>query len=122
MDSFLYFDKATIEPHKDSPYKEDKIFEIITIPTDRKSIKLGFWCEKEENDMKEFTNIEMADIYDLIDAEPEYARMSDEELLERCRFLDCDLQDSLIEASILQNKIAAIKNYMEWRRENDKNS
>ena len=122
MDSFLYFDKATVEPHKDSPYKKNKTFEIITIPTDRKSIKLGFWCEKEENDMKEFTNIEMADIYDLIDAEPEYARMSDEELLERCRFLDCDLQDSLIEASILQNKIAAIKNYMEWRRENDKNS
>ena len=51
MDSFLYFDKATVEPHKGSPYKEEKPFEIITIPTDRKSIKLAFWCEREEDKM-----------------------------------------------------------------------
>ena len=50
MDSFLRFDKATVEPHKGSPYKEDKSFEIITIPTDRKSIKLAFWCEREKTD------------------------------------------------------------------------
>ena len=115
MDSFLYFDKATVEPHKGSPYKEDKSVEIITIPTDKKPIKLGFWCEREEK-MKEFTNIEINDIYDLINAELEYTRMGDEELLERCRFLDCDLQDALIEVSILQNKIATIKNYIEWRK------
>ena len=57
-----------------------------------------------------------------INAEPEYTRMTDEELLERCRFFDCDLQDALVEVDILQNRIATIQNYMEWRRENDKNS
>lgn len=72
--------------------------------------------------MKDLTSMEIADIYDLINAEPKYTRMTDEELLEKCRFLDCDLQDALIEAEILQNRIATIQNYMEWRRENDKNS
>lgn len=112
----MHIDKATVEPHKDSPYKENKSFKIFTIRTDRKSIKLAFWCEREEDKMKEFTNIEINDIYDLINAEPEYTRMDDEELLERCRFLDCDLQDALIEVSNLQNKIATIKNYIEWRK------
>jgi hypothetical protein len=52
MDRILmHIDKATVEPHKGSPYKEDKSFEIITIPTDRKSIKLAFWCEREEKEM-----------------------------------------------------------------------
>ena len=111
----MHIDKATVEPHKGSPYKENKPFKIFTIRTDRKPIKLGFWCEREEK-MKEFTNIEINDIYDLINAESEYTRMDDEELLERCRFLDCDLQDALVEASILQNKIATIKNYIEWRK------
>lgn len=72
--------------------------------------------------MKDLTSMEIADIYDLINAEPEHTRMTDEELLEKCRFLDCDLQDALVEVEILQNRIATIQNYMEWRKENDKNS
>lgn len=112
----MHIDKATVEPHKGSPYKEDKSFETITIPTDRKSIKLAFWCEREEDKMKEFTNIEINDIYDLIESEPEYVRLTDEELLEKYRFFNCELQDVLVEADILQNKITTIKNYIEWRK------
>lgn len=112
----MHIDKAIVEPHKGSPYKEDKPFEIITIPIDRKSIKLAFRCEREEK-MKEFTKIEINDIYDLIESEPEYVRLTDEELLEKYRFFDCELQDVLVEADILQNKIATIKNYIEWRKQ-----
>ena len=72
--------------------------------------------------MKDLTTVEMNDIYDLIEAEPNYTKMTDEELLEKCRFLDCDLQDALVEVEILQNRIATIQNYIEWRKENDKNS
>lgn len=66
--------------------------------------------------MKDLTTVEMNDIYDLIEAEPNYTKMTDEELLEKCRFLDCDLQDALVEVSILQNKMITIKNYIEWRK------
>lgn len=72
--------------------------------------------------MKDLTSFEINDIYDLIESEPNYIKMTDEELLEKCRFLDCELQDVLIEADILQNKITTIQNYIEWRRKNDKNS
>lgn len=117
MDRILmYIDKATVEPHKGSPYKENKSFKIFTIQTNRKPIKLGFWCEKEEK-MKEFTNIEINDIYDLIESEPEYVRLTDEELLEKYQFFDCELQDVLVEADILQNKMITIKNYIEWRKQ-----
>lgn len=112
----MHVDKATVEPHKDLPYKENKLFKIFSIRTDRKPIKLGFWCEREKKMMKEFTNIEMNDIYDLIESEPEYIRLTDEELLEKCQFFDCELQDILVDVDILQNKIATIKNYIEWRK------
>lgn len=68
--------------------------------------------------MKDLTSFEINDIYDLIESEPDYIKMTDKELLEKCRFLDCDLQDALIEVDILQNKIATIQNYIEWRKAN----
>ena len=67
--------------------------------------------------MKDLTSMEIADIYDLINAEPEYTRMTDEELLEKYRFFNCELQDVLVEVDILQNKLTTIKNYIEWRKQ-----